>query len=185
MTVTAIRLALRGRSSGVEFRRACIGDLPQVQARYQAVVSEMQRSGLAIWDQIYPAAVLPEDIRMGRLCLLEGEDGVQAAFALCPWLAEEDGMGWTEPQAEACCLERLAVVPKRWGGGLGTTALRAAERGAKEAGARYLRLFVVDTNVPAVKLYQRCGFYQVDGLHRQVVDESLTLWEYGFEKAVK
>ena len=70
MTVTAIRLALRGRSSGVEFRRACIGDLPQVQALYQAVVSEMQRSGLAIWDQIYPAAVLPEDIRMGRLCLL-------------------------------------------------------------------------------------------------------------------
>ncbi|HBC92713.1 MAG TPA: GNAT family N-acetyltransferase, partial [Pelotomaculum sp.] len=45
----------------------------------------------------------------------------------------------------------------------------------------YLRLFVVDINVPAINLYLRNGFRQVDGIYEEKIDDNFTLREYGFE----
>jgi len=47
--------------------------------------------------------------------------------------------------------------------------------------AKYLRLFVVDINKPAIKVYLKNGFRQVDGLYEERVDAELILREYGFE----
>lgn len=45
----------------------------------------------------------------------------------------------------------------------------------------YLRLFVVDINEPAVNLYHKNGFAQVEGTYEEKFDD-FVLREYGFEK---
>lgn len=51
----------------------------------------------------------------------------------------------------------------------------------KEKNAKYLRLFVVDTNKPAINLYIKNGFKKVDGIYEQRIDDDFILREYGFE----
>ncbi len=159
-----------------------MNDLPQLEVLYQGCAAQMARNGLQIWDEIYPAIALPGDIRQRQLYVLAEESEILAAFALCPGVLEADGVGWREPEARACILERLAVRVDRRGEGLGAAALREAETLARGQGVRYLRLLVVDVNTPAIALYQMCGFRQADGLYRHMIDDSLILREYGFEK---
>ena len=55
---------------------------------------------------------------------------------------------------------------------------------AKEKGAEYLRLFVVDINKPAIQLYRKNGFVQAEGVYEEKIDHDLTFTEYGFEKKI-
>jgi ribosomal protein S18 acetylase RimI-like enzyme len=64
-------------------------------------------------------------------------------------------------------------------------ALRCKKQGlAKEKSAEYLRLFVVDRNEPAIRLYRKNGWNLAGGIYEEVIDEGLVLREYGFETAV-
>lgn len=58
--------------------------------------------------------------------------------------------------------------------------LKSAMQLAKQKGAKYLRLFVVDINKPAINLYLKNGFNQVDGIYEERIDD-FVLYEYGFE----
>jgi ribosomal protein S18 acetylase RimI-like enzyme len=51
----------------------------------------------------------------------------------------------------------------------------------KQKNAKYLRLFVVDINIPAINVYLKNGFRQVDGIYEERIDDDLILREYGFE----
>ena len=63
-------------------RPATQADLPQLNEMYRALVRQMARQGLAIWDEVYPCVCLPGDIRAGRLFVLEEGGAPKAAFAL-------------------------------------------------------------------------------------------------------
>lgn len=52
---------------------------------------------------------------------------------------------------------------------------------ATKKGAEFLRLFVIDFNVPAINLYKKFGFTQADGIYKEVIDETLSINEIGFE----
>lgn len=58
--------------------------------------------------------------------------------------------------------------------------LKNAMELAKLKNAKYLRLFVVDINKPAINLYLKNGFKQVDGIYEERI-EDFVLYEYGFE----
>jgi len=51
----------------------------------------------------------------------------------------------------------------------------------KHMNVKYLRLFVVNINKPAINLYLKNGFMQVDGIYEEIIDANLTFHEYGFE----
>ena len=51
----------------------------------------------------------------------------------------------------------------------------------KHKNAKYLRLFVVDINKPAIDVYLKNGFRQVDGIYEERIDDDRILREYGFE----
>lgn len=55
--------------------------------------------------------------------------------------------------------------------------LDKAKEVAKTFGAEYLRLFVVDVNIPATQLYEKNGFLKADGVY----DEAFVLHEFGYE----
>ena len=49
------------------------------------------------------------------------------------------------------------------------------------AGARYLRLFVVDINEPAIQLYEKNNFSKAKGIYDEVFDDGFILHEFGYE----
>lgn len=58
--------------------------------------------------------------------------------------------------------------------------LTKARETAKTQGADSLRLFVVDINTPAINLYKN-GFTRASGIYDEVIDEEITLHEFGYE----
>lgn len=61
-------------------------------------------------------------------------------------------------EAEALFVSSLAVVPQRRRLGIATSVLIYAEKLAKRLGKERLELSVLRGNIPAQKLYERCGF---------------------------
>ena len=166
----------------MEFRRAVMQDLPQLKEMYRGIVKEMEKNGLSIWDDVYPCEFLEEDIRKERLYLLLQENAPVSAFALCAENAGEDAVAWEDPWARAVYLDRLGVNAACARQGIGGLALVKAKEAAKAMGAVYLRLFVVDTNAPAIGLYEKHGFTRTAGYFDEVIDASCTLREYGYER---
>lgn len=166
----------------MEFRLARPQDLPQLTAVYQKIIAQMAQNGVDIWDEVYPCALFDSDIAQKRLSILVDGPDIAAAFALC---AANDGAAfiqWAQPQAKALYLDRLGVSPAYSRQGLGGEMLRRAAALAKEAGAAYLRLFVVDCNLPAIRLYRKSGFLQMPGCYEEQIDDELVLREWGFER---
>lgn len=104
-----------------------------------------------------------------------------AAFALCEDSAGEDHVTWGKSIRQVRYLERLGVNPDYMRSGIGSTALHEAIRLSKEAQAEALRLFVVDINHSAIRLYEKNGFQKATGIYDEVIDDDLTFHEFGFE----
>ena len=52
---------------------------------------------------------------------------------------------------------------------------------AKTLNAEYLRLFVVDINIPAIQLYTKKEFVKVNGVYNEIFDDGFVLHEHGYE----
>lgn len=164
------------------FRIASMEDLPEIKRMYRQIVRRMQEDQIDIWDEIYPCEFFEEDIRRGSLYLLREGAATAAAFALSKSGPGEGGVKWENPHARAMYLDRLGVNTDFRGTGTGALALARAQEQAREQGADYLRLLVVDVNAPAIRLYEKNGFRRAEGMYDQVIDEELVLHEYGYEK---
>lgn len=166
------------------FRRAVMQDLPQVKAVYENIVRHMLHRGLSIWDEWYPCMVFEEDIRRRRLYLLLDENGIAAAFALSDTNAGADAVGWRHTGRKALYLERLGVCVGRLGQGLGSRMLGKAKETARLSGAGTLRLFVAESNAPAIRLYEKNGFTKAAGVYEEAIDGGAVLRETGWETAL-
>ena len=78
-----------------------------------------------------------------------------SAFVLCKTTTGENAVKWNENHAEAFYIDRLGVNVKYLKKGIGGLMLDKAKEVAKTFGAEYLRLFVVDVNIPATQLYEK------------------------------
>ena len=83
----------------------------------------------------------------------------------CPLVAEIDavpaGLVWAKCDAadpSVVNLYQMWVAPERRGRGVARALLQAALDWARSGGARAVRLGVIGTDTPAVRLYQREGF---------------------------
>ena len=104
---------------------------------------------------------------------------------LCATNQGSDSVEWETKTKSALYLDRLGVRVRCQGKGIGRELLVQAKEIARKQGAEYLRLFVVEENIPALRLYQKNGFTKAKGIYQEVVDESLTLYEYGYEIRTK
>ena len=87
---------------------------------------------------------------------------------------------WQAPAAPALYLACLGVAPACRRTGVGSRALQAAMALASGQGAQYLRLFVVESNAPALAFYRKNGFSEVSGCREEDVGTGV-LRELGFE----
>ena len=127
----------------------------------------------AFGSQLADWADAPEDRWRERLSvpgayqLIASLDGTPAGMA--------GGLRAEEP--EAAELVSMWIAPAGRGQGVGDALMTAIADWARAAGARVLKLSVVDGNDPAHNLYLRSGFtdtdelgdLMADGIHREIV----------------
>lgn len=172
------------REHMLEIRLAAMEDLPELKQMYQAIIEDMQRRNLQIWDEIYPCECLEGDIRKNHLYLLEDCQNLACAFALCPSHAGSQSVEWEDNSAKAFYIDRLGVDARHSRKGVGGIALKQAARLARGQGAEYIRLFVVEENDPAIYFYEKQGFRKAEGIYIEEACEGFTLREIGYEKSV-
>lgn len=168
----------------MDFRLAKTADLEQVKLLYQEIVKHMQDHRMEIWDDVYPCSAFEEDIRQNRLYVLADKGVLVSAFALCDGNAGSEQVNWASNTGKALYIDRLGVHVDALRRGIGSLMLAKAKETAKGLGAAYLRLFVVDCNVPAIRLYQKNGFARAPGVYEERVDADLVLHEYGYEASL-
>ncbi|MDE7205885.1 MAG: GNAT family N-acetyltransferase [Lachnospiraceae bacterium] len=165
----------------MDFRLAEIQDLPEIKHTFEQIVKRMQDNQLQIWDDIYPCAFFEDDIRNNRLYVLSESTKMISAFALCSADEGEAAITWKDSRGKAFYLDRFGVNINYSRKGIGSLMLEKAKETAKALGADWLRLFVVDENLPAIRFYEKGGFAQAQGIYNMVLDEECTLREYGYE----
>jgi len=168
----------------MEFRLAENKDLPRLQEIYRELVHDLDSQGIQIWDEAYPMEFFRIDMEKQRLWLLEQDGEPLGALALCKTDPGKKFIHWPRPEAPALYLARLGVALAHRGKGLGRELMTLAADVARNQGAEFLRLFVADCNTPAIKLYESLGYEKREGLYKLRIDETMVLYEYGFELAL-
>ena len=141
----------------------------------------MNQQNIQIWDDIYPYEFFLEDIENKCLYILETKEEIVSAFALSRCNEGEKYVEWKNKNAAALYIDRFGVNVNYLRQGIGSIMLGNAITIAKKRGVNYLRLFVVDINQPAINLYIKKGFQRVEGIYDEIIDDTLTLHEYGFK----
>lgn len=168
----------------MELRQARINDLPTLKQVYSDIVMDLDRNEISIWTQSYPYEAFAQDIEKKQLYILEKDGELVAGFALCPVDAGEQAVQWQDNHGKAFYITRFGVGVEWKKQGIGSLALKHAISLTKQLGGDYLRLFVVDFNLPAIKLYQKNGFKCATGIYALQVEENKILYEFGYEIAV-
>lgn len=164
----------------MDFRLAKKSDLRKLKATYEKIIENMNKNNIQIWDEIYPGDFFQDDIENKSLYILTVGNDIVAAFALCESNDGEDHLKWKNVKGKALYIDRFGVNVNYARQGIGGLMLKNAMELAKQKDAKYLRLFVVDINKPAINLYLRNGFKRVDGIFEERIDD-FVLREYGFE----
>ena len=165
----------------VDVRLANSSDLPMIREFYKEIISYLNSKNIQIWDDVYPARCFEEDVASKRFYLCFEKKALACAFVLLESCKGEGAVVWESNGAKSLYLYRLAVRTDLLRSGLGTRAMRIAEDISREKGAQYLRLFVVDFNTPALKMYEKCGYKRAQGEYVDVFDGGVCLTEYGYE----
>lgn len=168
----------------MELRLAKKSDLPQIKSMYRKLIEHMNQNNIAIWDEIYPCEFFENDIENSELYLLTDKNDIAAAFVLCESNDGAAHLEWKNRTGKVLYIDRLGVNVNYLRQGVGENALRSAMELAKQKDASCLRLFVVDRNEPAIRLYVKSGFQRAGGIYEEKIDECFVLREYGFEMAI-
>lgn len=136
----------------MEIKPAQKSDLPKLKEMYRRICENMTKNGFEFRNKVYHCEFLADDINKERLYILTNGDEIAPAFALCVSDAGENYIEWENNKANALYIERLGVNVAYLGRDVGMVTIDSAIVVAKEKGAKYLRLFVVDENKPALMM---------------------------------
>ncbi len=154
----------------MEFRLAVLTDLPQLKTVYKSIIQDMNKRNLEVWDEIYPLLVtFLRKILEKNSCMFYLITMRSFCFSWQSKILEHHLLNGKTRATEYFYLDRLGVNIKYAGKGIGSYMINKAKEVSKSAGAEYLRLFVVDINEPAIRLYAKSGFKKVGGTYEEKV----------------
>lgn len=165
----------------MDFRQAVMQDLPQLKDMYKRIIKDINEQNIQIWDDIYPCEFFEDDIKNNQLYILLNNGEIVSAFVLSDTNSGETAVEWNNNHAKAVYIDRLGVNVKYSKKGIGSLMLDKAKEIAKTLNAEYLRLFVVDINIPAIQLYNKKEFIKVNGVYNEIFDDGFVLHEHGYE----
>ncbi len=159
-------------------------DLEKLKTMYSNIAKNLLENQIYIyWSEWYPYADFEEfDIENQNLYVLEDSSEIVGAFCLSHNHENADKVSWNHQTNNACYLSKLGVDIAHLKQGIGKTLITHASNLAKNRGAETLRLFVVDENTPALRLYKKCGFKNAIGTLQEYLDfHAVTLTELPFD----
>lgn len=125
--------------------------------------------------------IFENDIKNGQLYVLIDKNEIISAFVLSNINAGAKKVQWNKDLGKSIYLDRLGVNIKYVNKGIGTLMIKKAKKIAKSKGFDHLRLFVIDINISAIKLYEKNGFTKAEGIYDEVFDDGFVLHEHGYE----
>ncbi|HEX9103181.1 MAG TPA: GNAT family N-acetyltransferase [Polyangia bacterium] len=137
---------------------------PDEVARAQAILVAAGRAlaaaGFPNWERPYPLWRLRAEAVSRQIWIVEERGRAVGTYTITTrpphrYPAEQFARG-----VRALYLNRLAVVPERWGGGLGAALMQRVEAHARQAGARAVRFDAFRDNAPLRAFYRRLGYVE-------------------------
>ena len=167
----------------MNLRLATQKDLPLLKNIFDKIVDNLNKNKINIyWSEWYPYEEFEIDISNNNLYVLEKDNNIVAAFGLYDNSAGQECFSWQDSQAKAKYLARVGVNVDYLRQGVASRIIDYAKDIVKKQGVEYLRLQVVNVNIPAINLYKKQGFVQVAGKYQEYLDwNGETITEYGFE----
>lgn len=168
----------------MELRLAEEKDLPELKIMYNKITEKLKTQNIELyWSEHYPYGMFAEDIKNKNLYVLLNGSTIVAAFGIFDYFDIESRFEWSKKSLKTVYIGRLGTNVDFQRQGLGTQAVKHAEKIAKEKGANFLRIFVVDGNIPAMKLYEKNGYTKVNGISHEYLEfNDATLTEFAYEK---
>ena len=148
--------------------QASLSDKKEIMELYEAVIDRVNRSSVRLgWNiEIYPNEVFVEDaIGRGEMFIMRCDGKMIAAAAVNHTVNPEyDDIDWSVkgPSSKIATIHALAVVPSMQGTHASDRMLTSIESYCRRQGDLAIHLDVIDTNIPAYKLYMRNGYTEVD-----------------------
>lgn len=169
----------------MKIRLAVAKDLPELKTMFDKIVSVMESNNVFIWNEFYPYEEFETDIQNKNLYVVTEDDKIISAFGLFDNVSGSSHFEWNDKNAKVLYLGRFGVNPDYQNQGYGAKTINEAIKIAQSFGARYLRLQVVDTNIPAINFYKKVGFNCASGKFEEYIEAThTTLIEYGFEMKI-
>lgn len=151
----------------MEIRLCEENDIAEVGAFYDKVVLHLcETINYPKWEyKKYPSEnSVREKTALRQQFVCVGDEGILGAFVLNDDpQGKYENAGWSKtiPQGGYMVCHTLATAPDAQGRGIGRAMVEYCIRHAAQKGYRAIRLDVVPDNLPARKLYEKCGFQYV------------------------
>ncbi len=165
----------------MEFRLATLSDLESIKITYIKIVENMIINGFKNWNNSYPVNYIEDDIVNNKFYIMIDGINILSGAAISNNHDGDNTIKWQNPKASAIYIDRLGVNVNYLHTGIASKMLQKIRELANSQNAEYIRLFVVDDNKPAVRLYEKNKFIKVDGIYNEVLDNEFILPQCGYE----
>ena len=152
--------------SDMEF--ATLSDETEILELYRAVIEQVNQTEVRLgWDiDTYPdAAFIDRAVSDSEMCIIRDDGKIVAAAVVNHSVNKEyDDINWKikGPKDKLATIHALAVLLEKQGGKTGSRMLAGIEDYCRKNKDLAIHLDVIDTNIPAYKLYTRNGYDEVD-----------------------
>ncbi len=139
-------------------RRLGAGEIEAAHAILVAAGRALAAAGFPNWDPPYPLAKMRAEAVSRQIWLVEDRGRAVGTYTITTRPPHRYPATRFARGVRALYLNRLAVVPARWGGGVGASLMRRVEAHAHELGARAVRFDAFRDNPPLRAFYRRLGY---------------------------
>lgn len=146
---------------------ATIADIDQIIELYRDVIEQVNKTSIKLgWNiDIYPnAEFVKESVSKGEMCIIREDNQIVAAAVVNHLVNPEyDDIDWTVkgPKNRIATIHALAVTPGKRASKVSYNLLGDIEKYCQSNGDVAIHLDVIDTNIPAYKLYIRNGYSEI------------------------
>ena len=147
---------------------ATIKDVEEILKLYKNVIEKVNKSDIRLgWNiDVYPNdEFVKKAITLGEMFIIRCESMIVAAAVVNHTVNPEyDDINWKvkAPADKISTIHALAVAPEQRGKSISYRFLKDIEEYCKENGDLAIHLDVIDTNIPAYKLYINNGYEEID-----------------------
>lgn len=146
--------------------KAVAKDIPEIYDLYRSVIEAVNRTDIKLgWNiEMYPNLnFIEETVANGEMLIIRAQNRIVAVAVVNNKVNDEyNKIDWhiKEPCKKIFTVHALATAPDCRGTGLSKDFIEEIKSYCKNNGGVAIHLDVIDTNIPAYKLYTRNGFLE-------------------------